>query len=516
MSLLPAGSTPWLLGHELRLLWRGQKSTSRWVIGTVLVVIAALLFWAGYPLGLALSRVELNLTPEQNLYVSLGLALILTLMLSQALAQTVEAFYQRRDLDLLLSSPLPAGRVLGVRCLALGLTIAAFYLYVLTPVTVSAAIFADQPRWLVLPPMFLGLALIVSVLALMIAMGLFALIGPRRTRVIAQIVAALIGAGFFLAFQLGNILGRDRAGAFYDSLREGALGSGAFDPGSPFLWPARGLLGETVPALSIFVFGALVFAVTVRALGRRFADNAAAVQGKEGARRASQAVRDFKPGAFRATFLKEMRLVRRDPALLSQVLLRLLYLLPLAFVLWRTVGEESTDLATVMPGAAALVVFMTAQATSALSWITIRAEDAPELLAVSPAEPRALRRAKQLAAVGVVAALLAIPVIGVTVASPTIGLITAAGCLLCALSSSQIVLWYGKPISRQGVNKRPPSGTFAASLIDFFISGFWAGATALAAAQMWLFAGIVAAVALLALLIARRPGKDAWFLPETS
>jgi ABC-2 type transport system permease protein len=113
------GSTPWLLRHEARLKYRGMSGTSRaWtlgLLGLLFLGLAAL----GFPAAMFLSHTNWTPTREAVLWSSGALLLLFTLMLSQTLFSSAMAFYTRRDLDLLLSSPIPASRVLSARCLAL-------------------------------------------------------------------------------------------------------------------------------------------------------------------------------------------------------------------------------------------------------------------------------------------------------------------------------------------------------------------------------------------------------------
>ena len=58
-----------------------------------------------------------------------------------------------------------------------------------------------QPRWLTVYPVLAAIALLASAAGLGMAMGLFKLIGARATRTVGQLMAALIGASFFLVSQ---------------------------------------------------------------------------------------------------------------------------------------------------------------------------------------------------------------------------------------------------------------------------------------------------------------------------
>ena len=155
------GSVPWLLAHELRLAWRGSGKGSR---RTLLIVIAVLFIGIGGVAGLPLALVVLpNWTPTLTAPLAFGLdaalLLIVSLMLSQTISQAVEAFYARRDLDLLLSSPLPAWRVLTVRCIAIAVTTSATYMALVTPIVATVAVFGHV-RWISLYPLLFALGLL--------------------------------------------------------------------------------------------------------------------------------------------------------------------------------------------------------------------------------------------------------------------------------------------------------------------------------------------------------------------
>jgi ABC-2 type transport system permease protein len=496
------GSVGWLLAHELRLALRGGKGNRKVVIGLTVLAFVTIAGFAGVPLGLLLGQWTPRLTPELALGLDAALLLILSLMLSQTISQAVEVFYARRDLDLLLSSPLPASRVLAARCLTLAATTTGMYLALITPVLVTVAVFGHL-RWLTAYPVLMALGLLATTLGLVLAMVLFALIGPQRTRTTAQLLAAFVGAAFFLGAQAFNFA-QDEIGDDFARLVGGWVGSGAFDAGSPLSWPARAVLGEPLPALGMLAAAAALFAITIRALGQRFAENASAAAGRE----RSAKPRDDRPvrggfggGATAAMIRKELKLLARDPALISQVFLRLLYLVPLLFVLWRSADERGGGMA--VPSLAAAIVFLTGQLAGSLAWVTVSSEDAPDLLAVSPSPASVLRRAKAAAALIPVAAIMALPLGGFALVSPWAGIVALAGCAVAAVSSVLITLWLGKPGNRRDFNKRQ-NGSVLANIAEFLVGGAWAAATALAAAQM-LWALAPAAIALLVMAGLRRP-----------
>ena len=61
-------------------------------------------------------------------------------------------------------------------------------------------------RWLAAYGVVVALAMVTVAVAVMLTVGLFRAIGPKHTRFCAQVVAAVIGAGFVIGIQLAAIL----------------------------------------------------------------------------------------------------------------------------------------------------------------------------------------------------------------------------------------------------------------------------------------------------------------------
>jgi ABC-2 type transport system permease protein len=504
VTRLAPGSTLWLMAHELRLTWRGTGKRNRTLMIALLIGASVLLaVGIGAPLALVLRRVAVEMTPTVIFVADAVLLLFASLSLSYTLNQAVQVFYARGDLDLLLSSPVPARRVLAVRCLAMAVSSIALYLLIATPVLAVVVGFGHW-RWLNVYPVLISIGLLSTALGLVLAMALFAMLGPQRTRTVSQVLAAFLGAGFFLATQTANFMDDDEGdrGERWVQSARAWIDSGNFTADSPLAWPARAVLGETGPALAMLAISALVFGGIVSALGRRFGDNAAAAAGREVGRRKARAdgkVGGFAGGAFAATVRKELRLLMRDPALLSQVLLRVLYLAPLAFLLWRRAGEGEFALA----GVASAVVLVTSQLASSLTWITVSTEEAPDLLASSPARVELIRRGKIAAALLPVAVLLAIPLGGLAYLSPWAGLATVLTCAGAALSGALVMLWHGKPGKRQEFNKKQSGGGWVAGLAELAVGAAWTGTAFLAVlGTPWALAPL-AFVALLMLVLRR-------------
>lgn len=503
MIALRAGSTSWLLAHEIRLSWRTTfnrrkaKGDSSAGVGRAPVIMLCIMAFvalvAGIPLGLAMSRVEVALSPVLVVTIA-GVTLILfTLMLSQTMSAATTAFYERADLDLLLSSPLQPEKTLAVRVMAIAGNAVLLFVLLPTPLLLPVALIG-HPAWLSTYVVLGSLALLASVAGLWLAMGLFALIGPRRTKTVAQLMAALIGAVIFLASQSYSLFGRDRSASLWGGLRDWAEGRDVV--GSLVSWPARAALGEPLALVALAVVSLLVFAVTSRTLGRRFAMNASSAVGADAdPRRAARpdTAGRFGDRPFAALVRKEMRLLFRDPVILSQALLQVFYLLPVAFILLRNANENATAFVAVGAGA---MVFLAGQLGGTLGWITISAEDSPELLACAPIAPGRIGWAKVCAVLIPIAGVLVIPLAGLIVLSPWAGVVSAVGCLLAAASSGLIEYWRQRPGKRRDFRRQRGSAVLV-TMVEVFIGLFYGAATGLLVVfQIW--ALIPLALALLA------------------
>ena len=176
----------------------------------------------------------------------------------------------------------------------------------------------------------LGMAAVA--LAALATTALFQLIGPKRTRLVAQIVAAVIGAGFVIGLQLAAIVSHGTLSRFALLASQPIVGI-APDTGSAIWWPARALTGDVGALAGVLGIGILLLGLCVALVAPRFADCATAAAGAVPTatrqRRPVSRFRRASPGAMLRR--KEWTLLRRDPWLLSQTLMQLLYLLPPAY-----------------------------------------------------------------------------------------------------------------------------------------------------------------------------------------
>src|SRR5262249_7028249 len=101
----------------------------------------------------------------------------------------------------------------------------------------------------------------------------------------------------------------------------------------------------------------------------------------------------------RALRLKEWLLLTRDPWLVSQSLMQILYLVPPAVLLWRGWGDNANVVVVLVP----VLVMAAGQLAGALAWLAISGEDAPELVATAPISTTQIVRAKVEAVMGSIA-----------------------------------------------------------------------------------------------------------------
>lgn len=505
--MIRSGSTLGLLGHELRLTlrgWfaRGDDGKLRGLPQLIITILFLLFMTAALTwLAFGLRNWETTITPEVAAIGAAVVAGLFTLMLSQTLIAAVNAFYDRGDLDLLLSSPVPPIKVLGVRAVSMAISAGMIFALLLAPFLIPFAVFG-HPQWLGAYGVLAAIALAATGIGLILALALISVIGPRRTKTAAQLLAAFIGAGFFLLSQIQNIFGDQRAGGFWARIMEGVRSRELVLPEAA-TWPARAAVGEPGPLLALLAGGVSIFALSVAIVGRRFGADAAAAKGAETVRpgRAPAAAAHFRGGAFASLLAKELRLLRRDPAMLSQVLLRVLYIPPIVFVLLRNAGDVANP---ALAGAAAGLVFMAGQVTASLSWITISAEEAPELLAMSPAPPVMIWRAKLAAALIPIALIMALPLLALAWFAPAVAAITAVGCAASAISAGWINIWLQKPGRRKDFRRRR-GASLAATLAELVVAFLWGIAAFMAVTGLWLGVIVAVALALALLLVARRP-----------
>ncbi|QYG01033.1 hypothetical protein [Massilia sp. NP310] len=461
------GSVGWLLRHELRLAWFNASGAGKRRPGNAAIGLALLGWAALHLLGWVTVQRLAGVAgddPRILFVISAVLAGGAALMLSSAIKSSVLVLFERSDLDLLLSSPLPSYSIFSVRLAGVAASTAAVYLFFLAPFA-HAGLLQGQWPWLGVYPGVISVAALCSCAAMLLTLGLVRVLGARRTRVVAQVIGALAGALFVIASQLHSLSSRESQGRVREMLdgllRQDGMGD------HPLLLPARAMLGEPLPMLLLAALAAVVFVLTARRTHRFFAHGLqlAASAARAGTAPTAPLRPRFGRSLFSTVVVKEWRLIVRDPHLLSQVLLQLLFLLPLFFLIF-----QRSDVQVQALGAG--LALLCGSLTGALAWIALSAEDAPDLLLVSPASLATVRRAKLAAAIMPVLALVAVPLLWLTVRMPATGLLVCFVVGGAVLGAGLIVFWCGRPGVRSNFKGRGKGGVVM-NMLEMFNSLAW-------------------------------------------
>lgn len=466
------GGIRWLMGHELRLYWRRGRMKPKSGLYLVLFLLAMwsiasfFLFWRIGP-AVPPPPFEGPLAGLALMGVSIVIAFIASVMVSQSILGAVDAIYTRNDLDLLLSSPLHPWKILTVRSCAIAVGALPLYSGLLAPPLIWMSIFSS-PLWLSAIVFLVALAFAATGVALLVVTALFRLIGPKNTRMLAQILSALAGAAVFLAFQYFNIAGRGRDEMSQQEMAAWISNLGV-DSHEWWLLPAHAMTGNILAMLACLTAAALVFPVGVFIFSRSFVSDAAAAAAM-GRRKKAVDVRvaAVRSGVTRSIVRKEFRLLLRDPVLLSQIGLQLVYLLPLGFVLLRPDEEGSFQLTE--PAFAPALTLLSSALAGSLIWVTVSAEDAPDLIASAPVGQGVMDRAKLIAAIGPVLGLMLIPLAALTARSAPAGAWALGGVLAASTSSALIGLWRRTPGSRRDFVRRRQGGSVLTALGQTFVA----------------------------------------------
>lgn len=477
----------WFARHELKLAWRdwiammsgGRKLRDRtiWLglglfaFGLHVLVYAVMA--PSFPDGVVMDT-------QMLVSVTGSLVLALSMMLSQSMESVTRAFYARDDLDLILSSPASSNRLFAVRIGAIAASTAAMSAMLAAPL-INAMIAIDGVRWLGAYGVLAALAALATGLSVLITIGLFRWVGAKRTRLIAQIVAAVVGATFLIGIQVVAIVHYGKMSRF-EVFGSQWLLNAAPSADSWFWVPVDAAVGNPL-ALFVVSLAALAFlAVVIAGTAHKFGEYVLAAAGVSQSNVLQKPRNEIfrKVSTAQALRQKEWKLLQRDPWLASQTLMQILYLIPPALMLWQSFGKH-TDVHVII---APVIVMALGQLAGGLAWLAVSGEDAPDLMHTAPLTPRAITRAKVeavLMAVGLVGAPM---LLGVMLVSQSGAAIIALGALAATLSAILIQLWFRTQSKRSNFRRRQVSSR-AATFCEAFSSISWAGTTCLAAAGSW-------------------------------
>jgi ABC-2 type transport system permease protein len=490
------GTIGWFARHEARLAWRDWFSLMtgghrRRACVLVLGFIAFALFMHGLAYLMLGSAANLAGRADARTLVIITGTLVMSwsLMLSQALESVTRAFYARGDLELILTSPAAAARLFAVRIAAMAVTIVVMAL-VLTAPFINILVWFGGSRWLCAYAAAAALAMDAVSIAVVITAGLFRTIGPGRTRAMSQILAAVIGAGFAIGVQFAAILSYGTlawavpvAAADRAVSRWTVLARLAPDSDSVILWPARAVMGDPLALTALLGLSIAGLATVILLFAPRFGQIALAAGGAPivTTRRGRQKSRFRTASPARALRRKEWTLLLRDPWLMSQTLMQLLYLLPAAFLLWRELNGGGGASALLVP----VLIVASGQLGGGLAWLAVSGEDAPDLIASAPVPAIYVLRAKTEAVLGGVAVIFAPFVAVLAILAPFAAVVAIGGILIAAGAATAIQHWF-RTQARRSLFRRRQTSSRVATFAEALSSTGWAGTGALAATGSWL------------------------------
>ncbi|HLW91841.1 MAG TPA: hypothetical protein VKS78_11140, partial [Roseiarcus sp.] len=410
------------------------------------------------------------------------------------------------DLDLIFAAPVSSRAILAARALSIAIDGVASVAILLLPLANMNALVGHW-TWLAVYPALAATGLFGSAIGIALALVLFAAFGPRRARLASQIAGTAIGASFVLGLQALSMLPASARAAFMHVVTPPAAGGWDF---RTLLWlPAKAAAGDPMSLLAWCAIGLTVFAVAALAFGRSFASAAVLTAGAPTAR-----TRDSRALSFRSTLgatlrAKERRLLWRDPWLMSQIMLQVIYTLPVSVILWRNGGTTGSVGVAFAP----TIVVIAAQLAGSLAWIALSGEDAPEFLATAPVTRGEIERRKIESIAAPIMIFLATPLAGLALSSPAAALLTALFAAGAGISTALLNLWRQAPARRTMVLRRHSQSKLV-GLIEHLLSILWAVGAVMAIIGSWTAAIPIAfAGAVLWLNRPRAPRRVALSLP---
>jgi ABC-2 type transport system permease protein len=132
-----------------------------------------------------------------------------SLLISQAMESVTRAVYARSDFDLILTSPASARKIFAVRIAAMALSVILMAALLGAPI-INVLVARGGAGWLGAYGVVAAMGATAAALAVAMTVALFRLIGPKRTRFVAQIVAAVmrrqVSAPVHAGFSLSTLL----------------------------------------------------------------------------------------------------------------------------------------------------------------------------------------------------------------------------------------------------------------------------------------------------------------------
>jgi len=368
-----------LLGNDLRLLFRAMLSSKRSLLFNG--VLFGLVLTISHAVSISVFS-YLSVEPSLETQATTW-AFFVFMMIGAAMSNAIRLLFDHNDLDLLFASPISPRAVLFSRILTLFLSSLLTTALFLLPL-INGAIFGLKARYAAAYPTWIFLALISASIGTSTALGMVRLMGPRQARTWVQVFGAVLGATVYLAFQSNRFIPEGEKNWIWDAFKSVLA--------SPVgLIVARAGSGRGMGRDLLLLGGLAIFStvITGRLLARVFLVGVQESVSRSQRRSVGRRRHRVQSGAFRATLLKELRLIRRDPLLLSQVLPSVMYVLPALFG-FRAMGGFNL--------LAPLSVIVAVQFSLLLVSVAVDGEEGLDLIRSSPLPELRLRTAKIAAA----------------------------------------------------------------------------------------------------------------------
>lgn len=458
-ALAPPASLPWLIWNDIRIKARGREG--RWGRIVALGVLALLPLVGGVAAAWHV-RAAPMIPPAVLGTLTAVLAGLLLVMISSAFAHVLRLGRDRGELELLLTAPIPAARVIAARISGVQAVVALPFLLLTLPFFVASALFG-HPGWLAGPFMVLAVAVIATAIALLLATALERLLGPARARTAAQLAGVGLAGGVFALGQTPNF-----APAWF-AARMRALDA---VPPAPLDWPARALLGDPGPLLAMLALAAAAAMISARFAAARIEASPAGPAVEKPTRAAY-----FGGSPFTVMFGKEMKLLGRDPELISQIGQQLVFMVPVLALIF-------TDGTITPQRMAAAGVFLGGALASSLAWLVISAEDAPDLIAAAPVPAGLVLRAKLAAALSPPMLLVLALACAVATRDGLAAWLMLPMAALAGIAAATMQLWTRAPARRSAFRQRYRSSLLTA-MGEFVLLGCFAGTMRLVLVPSW-------------------------------
>lgn len=414
------------------------------------------------------------------------------LILAAAFQRSLETLYNRGDLPLLLSSPVPLRVIVATRLADIAFTTFLGSAVFIIPLLNAAAVLFGA-RWLWGWLAWLAATAVLVPFALALTLALVHRIGARRARVGVQLLGIAIGITTFAGFQASNWMMQARLQHAGTGVGQSLLGWFAYPP---FTQLANAVRGDPLWLALLALAGINALWWALQRLARDFASGAQATAGDTGS---SPAAHRSLATAWRGAFTrsrwstivhKELRLVFRDPLLLARSSTQIIMIIP---------GLASAFLYRASVGLAGVALVGTALSATLLAALMTTNDEAPECAAVSPFPPHRALAARAFAAT-IVPALLGwtIALVVLILGYPLVALIAGLGATLNSGATAWLTTCTVRPHTPEERAKNKQPMIIGQTLFGMFVGGLGAGGIGLLVSGSPIAALVLLAIAALA------------------